>query len=106
MLALVLVMVAVLLAAGCAGQKAGVTPANSVQPVTQNGTGLYWITIDPISDKPVGAKFSVTGITNLPVDDQVQWEITSRTFSREKFIDKTSIIPVVPRRERPEQNRP
>ena len=95
-LTLLLLVAAVLLAAGCAGQKAGVIPANSVQPVIQNGTGSYRITIDPISDKLVGSKFSITANTNLPVDDQVQWEITSRTFNREKFIGKTSIMPVIP----------
>jgi hypothetical protein len=94
-LALVLVMVAVLLAAGCAGQQAGVTPSNSVQTGTQTGTGTYWIKIDPISNKNIGDKFSITAITNLPAGNEVRCEISSMNIPLKNTSYESAIVPVI-----------
>jgi hypothetical protein len=79
MFALMLIIIVVLLAAGCEGQ-ADVPQVNPVPSETQTGTGTYWIKIDPISDKLEGDKFSIIAITNLPVGNEVRYEITSMNF--------------------------
>jgi len=75
-LALMLVMVAVLLAAGSAGVS-GIIQATSEKNSTQSGTGTYWIKIDPIGDKHRGDQFILTSTTNLPVGDDVRIQIYS-----------------------------
>jgi hypothetical protein len=85
-IALVLVMVAVLLVAGCTGGHTmnppvstisattlPVTPGMTAAPVTPVPTicspqtnGSYWIRIDPVGDVRKGDAFRINGTTNLP----------------------------------------
>ncbi|MDO9326696.1 MAG: hypothetical protein Q7T80_17230 [Methanoregula sp.] len=73
---LVLVMVAVLLVAGCAEQSE-VTPEITENNRLQTGNGTFWIKIDPISSREMGDRFSITGDTNLPAGEEVVCEISS-----------------------------
>ncbi|MFA5269439.1 MAG: hypothetical protein WC379_15845 [Methanoregula sp.] len=74
---LVLVMVAVLLVAGCAEQSE-VTPEITENNRLQNGNGTFWIKIDHISSREMGDRFSITGDTNLPAGEEVVCEISSQ----------------------------
>ena len=47
-------------------------------PVPANGT--YYISIDPIGNKVVGDRFSITGTTNLPPDADILVEVYSSSF--------------------------
>ncbi len=42
--------------------------------------GEYYITIDPISDRVVGEKFSITGRTNLPESSEMLVQVYSSSF--------------------------
>jgi len=107
-LALVLVMVAMLLAAGCIAETSrgtGLenTSARATTPAQTQCTAInntsYWITIDPIGDKFIGDKFSVIARTNIPVGEEILAEIatTSTHCTKAKcyFVDENSIVKVV-----------
>ena len=51
-----------------------------------------WITIVNPGDKVVGSKFTITGTTNLAIDDQILVEVMSSSFTA---VDKTSTTSVV-----------
>jgi hypothetical protein len=76
MIALVLVMVVVLLAAGCA-EHSEVTPEITEKNHLQTGNGTFWIKIDHIGSRYMGDRFSITGDTNLPTGVEVVCEISS-----------------------------
>jgi hypothetical protein len=84
-LALVLVMVAMLLVAGCAGQPGDRTsaangdPSNTAPTLVPSG---YWIRIDPISEKKVGDNLTVTATTNLPAEEKIHVQIFSSGVER------------------------
>jgi hypothetical protein len=75
-LALVLVLVAVLLAAGCVGNP-GIISKTPEKISLQTGNGTFWIKIDHISSRNMGDRFSITGDTNLPTGEEVVCEISS-----------------------------
>ena len=95
--ALMLVMVAVLLAVGCATGQVGDGKASgngiSAVPVispthtaVQNQTiqankNIYWIKIDPISDKQVGEIFTINATTNISAGEEISVEVLKSTFS-------------------------
>jgi inhibitor of cysteine peptidase len=54
-------------------------PTQTPQPRTTGKDGFY-ITINPISDKVVGDKFSITGTTNLPADAEMLIQVYSASF--------------------------
>ena len=94
MLTFFLVLLAVLLAAGCVGQaENGKSAGNVTSPVpttpsiattteigrpqiSQEG---YWIQIDPISDKFVGESFTITSTTNLSAGEEILVQVYSGT---------------------------
>jgi uncharacterized secreted protein with C-terminal beta-propeller domain len=45
------------------------------------GTSGFYISIDPISDKVVGDRFSITGTTNLPADAEILVQVYSSSFT-------------------------
>jgi hypothetical protein len=96
-LALVLMMVAVLLAAGCAGQTGGdgistaphtipLTPSTLIGqpdqtlcPMSSVNTTPY-IVINPVSDHIIGDVFEINGTTNLESDSMIKIEIYQSHF--------------------------
>lgn len=94
-LILVLVMVAALLAAGCAGQTSDgknmgnvpstvlVTSIPSLKQIESpivHEEGYYWIKMDPISDKYTGENFTITSTTNLSAGDEILVQVYPSTF--------------------------
>jgi hypothetical protein len=95
MFALILIIVAMLHAAGCVwqaenGKSAGndtlpvpitssIPTAIQIEPsqVPQEG---YWINIDPIGDKPVGDIFTITSTTNLSAGEEILVQVYSSNF--------------------------
>ncbi|MFA5331476.1 MAG: beta-propeller domain-containing protein [Methanoregula sp.] len=47
-------------------------------PDTGNG---YFIAIDPVGDRYIGDRFTITGTTNLPADEEILVEVYSSSFS-------------------------
>jgi hypothetical protein len=107
-LALMLLMVAVMLAVGCAGNVSEGTsdeitgtkvpiPASTQCMVTNNTS--YWIAIDPIGDKFIGDKFIVIARTNIPVGEEIIVEVATTsmhcTKARCYFVDENSTVKVV-----------
>jgi hypothetical protein len=100
-LAMLLLVICVLLAAGCISQPAAENPNTNASdnttaplhmttqatiPPIQNSREsgndeTYWIKIDPIGDHVVGDKVLVTGITNLPIGDEIIVDIYPATFA-------------------------
>lgn len=93
-LTLILLLLAVLVGAGCVGQaEKGRSAGNVTLPVpitssiptpTQIETyqappNGYWIKIDPISDKFVGESFTITSTTNLSVGTEILVLVYSAT---------------------------
>jgi hypothetical protein len=74
MLALLLLVAAVVLAAGCAEYPGIITPEKNS---SQTGNGIFWIKIDRIGSRDTGDRFSITGDTNLPTGEEVVCEISS-----------------------------
>jgi len=54
-------------------------PTETPQPRTTDGQG-YWILINPVGDKIVGDRFSITGSTNLPGDSEILVQVYSSSF--------------------------
>lgn len=54
-------------------------PTQMPVPVTPGKDGLY-ISINPIGDKYIGEKFSITGTTSLPADEEMLVEVFSSSF--------------------------
>jgi uncharacterized secreted protein with C-terminal beta-propeller domain len=54
------------------------TPATLSPQAT--GTGGYYITISPIGDRIIGDTFSITGVTNLPADEELLVQVYSSSF--------------------------
>ncbi|MFA4825593.1 MAG: beta-propeller domain-containing protein [Methanoregula sp.] len=52
--------------------------AQGLQPIPV--TGKYFITINPIGDRYVGEKFTITGRTNLAADDEMLVQVYSSSF--------------------------
>jgi hypothetical protein len=92
MVVLMLIIVAMLLAAGCVGQaENGKIAGNITLPVpitssiptpiqiepSQVPQEGYWINIDPISDKYTGEVFTITSTTNLSVGTEVLVQVYS-----------------------------
>ncbi|OPX62528.1 MULTISPECIES: beta-propeller domain-containing protein [unclassified Methanoregula] len=44
------------------------------------GSSGFYIRIDPISDKVVGDRFTITGVTNLPADAEILVQVYSSSF--------------------------
>lgn len=88
-LALLLLVAAVLLAAGCTGQAEDWTSAGTgIFPITEPASvhSEYWIKIDPISDKQVGDNLTVTATTNLPADQKIQVTVFSSSIERSLYL--------------------
>ncbi|MEN6442546.1 MAG: hypothetical protein ABFC71_02185 [Methanoregula sp.] len=99
-LGLVLVIVALLLAAGCAGQPATKTPANStmsavspVPPVVTTApvttlmpacplpaTGSYWIAMNPVGAARRGDEIHFSGTTNIPAGKTLNLAVYESAF--------------------------
>lgn len=48
-------------------------------PTSGSGTD-YYITIDPVSDKYIGDRFTITGTTNIPANDELLVTVLSSSF--------------------------
>jgi hypothetical protein len=94
-LGLTLMIVVVLLAAGCMGQAetrksdTNVTSPVSTTPPISTTTEIeppqisqegYWIKIDPISDKYTNEIFSISSTTNLSAGEEILVQVYSSTF--------------------------
>ena len=94
MFVLMLIIMVVLLAAGCMGQAGDGKSAGNVTPPVSTTSSIpiptqieppqvsqegYWIKIDPISDKFVGESFTITSTTNLSVGTEVLVQVYSAT---------------------------
>ncbi len=72
------------------GNGISTVPITSPIPITvQNQTPqankyIYWIMIDPISDKQVGETFTITATTNLSAGEEILVSVYSSTFSHVK----------------------
>ena len=82
--ALLLVMVAVLLAAGCMGNGISVVTSPTPTPIqpAKVHQSLYWIDVDPISDKHVGDIFTINATTNLSAGDTILVQIYNSRIVR------------------------
>jgi hypothetical protein len=115
-LTLILLLLALLMAAGCVGQaengrSAGNVPStvlisSSIPAPTEIETYKvppdgYWIKIDPISDKFVGEIFTIASTTNLPTGEEILVQVYSSTFktgakfSTNKFYGATGTLRVI-----------
>jgi hypothetical protein len=59
-------------------QSSPITPA--ITPSTNFPISIYWIKIDPISDKQVGDKYKITAKTNLSVGKEVHFDTYPISF--------------------------
>lgn len=97
-LALMLVIVVAMLAAGCAGQDRerkgagnGISAAPTISLIPtptqiespQDPKEGYWIKIDPISDKQVGDIFTINASTNLSAGDEILVQIYNSRIVRD-----------------------
>jgi hypothetical protein len=108
MVALVLVIVAVLLAAGCMVENRSFfvptptpVPLITQTPSLQDQSSVYWIKIDPISDKLAGDVFTVTSTTNLSAGDEILVQVYSLTINsldRRKFSGASDYVKVLCRK--------
>jgi hypothetical protein len=100
MLTLLLLVVAVLLAAGCAENKVSLIPVTSPGPVTITSSfprdlpSGYWIKIDPIVDKDVGDVVAISSMTNLSIDTVVEVRIITAAW-HPKRRDNITEVPVI-----------
>jgi hypothetical protein len=86
--ALVLLLVAVLLVAGCAQVGDGKRVTNGTPSVTmtmpatspRDQPSVYWIRIDPVGNKTVGDVFTITSTTNLSAGEEILVQVYSSTF--------------------------
>jgi hypothetical protein len=62
-------------------QSSLITPAAIPIPSTPTPPSLYWIKIDPISDKQVGEIFTINSTTNLSAGDEIHVAIYQAEFS-------------------------
>lgn len=97
--ALLLLAIAVMVAAGCAGEQSGVSKSvGNVPPTVIKETPIqpsiqiespqapedgYWIKIDPISDKQVGDIFTVNSTTNLPAGEETLVQVYNSRIVRD-----------------------
>lgn len=58
----------------------GTGPQPVQTTVSSSGTGNYFIAIDTVGDRLIGERFSITGTTNLPADEQMLIEVYSSSF--------------------------
>jgi hypothetical protein len=77
---IILVLLFIILTTGCASVPAKQSINEPEQYVNQNGTG--WITIDPINDKHIGDRFTITAKTNLSAGEEIRGETVSILFQR------------------------
>lgn len=58
-------------------------PTDLMTPISGTPVQLsvYWIKVDPISDKEVGDIFTINARTNIPVGDEVLVQVYSTTFT-------------------------
>ena len=74
-----------------------IAPASlkTVQPIPAPGLSTAGITIDPISDKNVGDRFTITATTSLPVGTNLFWQILPDTGKPPTGIDGSSKMSIV-----------
>jgi hypothetical protein len=108
----ILIIVAMLLAAGCMGQaETGKSDTNVTSPVSttppisttteieppQISQEGYWIKIDPISDKYTDEIFTITSTTNLSAGEEILVQVYSSTFfpgGQRNFYGATATVKV------------
>jgi PBP1b-binding outer membrane lipoprotein LpoB len=85
-------------------QSSLITPAATQIPSTSTPPSLYWIKIDPISDKQVGEIFTINSTTNLSVGEEILVQVyqsywhTSMKNSNIEFSGTTGTAKVIPGR--------
>jgi uncharacterized secreted protein with C-terminal beta-propeller domain len=61
-------------------RSAGPFPKLAGAGSSSSGGTDYYITIDPVSDHYVGDRFTITGTTNIPADDELLVQVYSSSF--------------------------
>src|SRR5208337_4572771 len=60
---------------------AGPLPVLAGSGSSPGSGGAYYISIDPVSNHYVGDRFTITGTTNIPADDEVLVQVYSSSFT-------------------------
>ena len=88
--ALLLLVVCILLAAGCTENEVSTVPTTTAFHVsTQNATptvmpSIYWIKIDPVGDKQAGDVFTINATTNLSAGQEILVQVYEPWMSQMK----------------------